>query len=123
MSVNYNLEILHIILIFFSAISFLFYGYNCLYSDKMKVEFNRFGLNELQRKITGVLQILGGVLLFLGYVSPLIGLMAAGGLTIQMLLGFMVRLKIKDSIILSLPSFVFMILNGYLFVCFLKIYF
>ncbi len=94
-----------------------------MYSDKMKVEFNRFGLNELQRKITGVLQILGGVLLFLGYVSPLIGLMAAGGLTIQMLLGFMVRLKIKDSIILSLPSFVFMILNGYLFVCFLKIYF
>lgn len=94
-----------------------------MYSDKMKVEFNRFGLNELQRKITGVLQILGGVLLLLGFVSPLIGLIAAGGLTIQMLLGFMVRLKIKDSIILSLPSFVFMILNGYLFVYFLKIYF
>jgi hypothetical protein len=88
----------------------------------MKVEFNRFGLNEVQRKITGVLQILGGVFLLLGFASPLIGLIGAGGLTIQMLLGFMVRLKIKDSIILSLPSFVFMILNGYLFVYFLKIY-
>jgi len=39
-----------------------------------------------------------------------------------MLLGFIVRLKIKDSILLSLPSFAFMIFNGYLFSYFLKIY-
>ena len=122
MLISYHLETLYILLILFSAISFLFYGYNCLYSNKMKVEFNRFGLNEVQRKITGVLQILGGVFLLLGFVSPLVGLIATGGLTIQMLLGFIVRLKIKDSILLALPSFVFMILNGYLFVYFFKIY-
>lgn len=88
----------------------------------MKLEFQRFQLSEVKRKITGVLQILGGIFLLLGFISPLAGLIAAGGLTIQMLLGFMVRLKIKDSIILSFPSFVFMILNAYIFVYFLKIY-
>ena len=88
----------------------------------MKVEFKRFKLSEVQRKITGVLQILGGIFLLLGFVSPFIGLIAVGGLTIQMLLGFIVRLRIKDSFLLSLPSFVFMILNGYLFLYFLKIY-
>jgi len=116
------LETLHIILIVFLAISFLFYGYGCLYSDKMKQEFHRFKLSEVQRKITGILQIVAAIALFFGLINPLAGIIAAGGLTIQMLLGFIVRLKVKDSIILSLPSFVFMIVNGYLFVYFLKIY-
>ena len=116
------METLHIILIVFLAISFLFYGYGCLYSDKMKHEFRRFKLSEVQRKITGILQIVAAIALLFGLINPLAGIIAAGGLTIQMLLGFMVRLKVKDSIILSLPSFVFMIVNGYLFVYFLKIY-
>lgn len=121
-SISYNLEALPIILILFLAISFLFYGYSCLFSNKMKLEFIRFKLTEVQRKITGVLQILGGIFLLVGFVSPLIGLIAAGGLSIQMLLGFIVRLKIKDPIKESLPSFIFMILNGYLFTYFLNIY-
>jgi len=88
----------------------------------MKEEFLRFKLSETQRKITGILQIVAGIALFFSFISPITGVIAAAGLTIQMLLGFMVRLRIKDSIILSLPSFVFMIFNGYLFVYFLKIY-
>lgn len=88
----------------------------------MKEEFLRFKLSETQRKITGILQIVAGITLFFSFISPITGVIATAGLTIQMLLGFMVRLRIKDSIILSLPSFVFMIFNGYLFVYFLKIY-
>ena len=88
----------------------------------MKNEFLRFKLSETQRKITGVLQIIAGIALLFSFISPLVGVIATAGLTIQMLLGFMVRLKIKDSIILSLPSFVFMIFNSYLFVYFLNIY-
>lgn len=88
----------------------------------MKQEFLRFKLSETQRKITGVLQIIAGLALLFSFISPLIGVIATAGLTIQMLLGFMVRLRIKDSIILSLPSFVFIIFNGYLFVYFLNIY-
>ena len=116
------MKIYHIILIIFLAISFLFYGYGCLFLDKMKLELVRFKLSDTHRKLTGVLQIIAGVALLLSFISPLVGIIATGGLTIQMFLGFMVRLKIKDSIILSLPSFVFMILNGYLFVHFLAIY-
>jgi len=88
----------------------------------MKLEFNRFRLSNVQRKITGLLQILGGIFLLLGFINPLIGLVAAGGLTVQMLLGFIVRLRIKDSFILASPSFIFMILNGYLFMYFLDVY-
>jgi len=88
----------------------------------MKQEFLRFKLSETQRKITGFLQIIAGFALLFSFISPLVGVIATAGLTIQMLLGFMVRLKIKDSIMLSLPSFVLMIFNGYLFVYFLNIY-
>ena len=116
------MKILHTTLIILSAISFLFYGYGCLFSDKMKQEFLRFQLSENQRKITGILQILAGLALLLSFINPLLGVIASAGLTLQMLLGFLVRLKIKDSFILSLPSFIFMLFNGYLFVYFLKIY-
>ena len=102
--------------------SFLFYGYGCFFSNKMKQEFLRFKLSETQRKITGVLQIVAGIALFISFISPITGIIATAGLTIQMILGFMVRLKIKDSIMLSLPAFIFIIINGYLFRYFLKIY-
>ena len=81
----------------------------------MTEEFKRFGLNTPQRKITGILQVLGGLGLLLGIDYPLIGLIAAGGLSLLMLLGFVVRLKIRDSIRQTLPSFIFIVLNGYLF--------
>ena len=88
----------------------------------MKQEFLRFKLSETQRKITGILQMVAAVALLFSFISPISGVIATAGLTIQMLLGFMVRIRIKDSIMLSLPSFVFMIVNSYLFVYFLKIY-
>ncbi len=81
----------------------------------MTEEFKRFGLNTPQRKVTGILQVLGGLGLLLGIDYPLIGLIAAGGLSLLMLLGFVVRLKIRDSIRQTLPSFIFIVLNGYLF--------
>jgi len=88
----------------------------------MRLEFKRFQLNNTQRKITGISQVLGGISLLIGLGIPIIGLIAAASLGLLMLLGFIVRLKIKDSIILSLPSFTFMLINGYLFLNFLKIY-
>lgn len=116
------MNILHAILIIFSAISFLIYGLSCLLSDKMKKEFFRFNLNETQRKIIGISQILAGIALFISFTIPVIGVIASAGLSIQMLLGFIVRLKIKDSLKLTLPSFIFFIFNGYLCFYFLKIY-
>ncbi|WP_378175445.1 DoxX family protein [Aquimarina sp. SS2-1] len=98
----------------FSAFSFLFYGFSCLFSKHMKNEFIRFGLAK-RRNITGILQILGGLGLFIGYFYlPVLAIISSGGLTLLMILGFGVRIKIRDPFLASLPSFLFAILNLYL---------
>lgn len=100
---------------FFVALCFVGYGISCLYTTKMVEEFKRFGLTDAQRKLTGVLQILGGIGLAVGFfLHPFIALLSAAGLSLLMLLGFITRIKIKDSFYESSPSFVFMVLNGYL---------
>lgn len=101
-------------MVFANAFAFLFYGYNCIFSVVMDKEFRRFGLTTTQRKLTGVLQILGASGLLLGLFYPKIGFAASLGLSILMLLGFIVRLRIKDSFLESAPSFIFMLLNAYL---------
>lgn len=93
------------------TVSFLLYGYHCLFSEKMSSEFDRFGLTKTQRRITGVLQITGALGLLAGLFYPGIGLAASIGLSLLMLLGFGVRLKIKDSFVQSFPSFLMFVLN------------
>jgi hypothetical protein len=80
----------------------------------MVLEFKRFGVHSWQRVLTGILQVLGGIGLIVGLMLPVIGLMASIGLSALMFLGFIVRLKIKDGLIKSLPSFLYMILNIWL---------
>lgn len=81
----------------------------------MRNEFKRFGLTDGQRKLTGILQIAGSLGLGLGYfISTYILLFAAFGLCLLMIMGFGIRLKIKDPIIESLPSLIFAVINGYI---------
>ncbi len=102
-------------ILFFSAISFIFYGISCLFSTHMKNEFIRFGL-EKRRILTGILQLLGGSGLIVGYVfSPILIITCSGGLAVLMLLGFGVRLKIKDPLLASSPALFYAVLNTYLF--------
>ncbi|SCY03837.1 DoxX-like family protein [Nonlabens sp. Hel1_33_55] len=100
------------LLIYFSGIAFLFFGVTCLLTPRMKLEFTRFGLSTIQRQITGVLQIAGSIGLLLFTYSLLIAAISAAGLSILMLLGFITRMRIKDSVYESSPAFIFMILNG-----------
>jgi hypothetical protein len=80
-------------------------------------EFERFGLSSAQRQLTGFFQVLGSIGLALGfYFLPILGFLAALGLSLLMGLGFGVRIKIKDNFIQSFPSFFFAVLN--LFVAF-----
>lgn len=103
--------VLHI-LVLFIGISFFFYGLGCFYSPKMHQEFKRFELTPIQRKLTGFFQVLGAVGLVYGYYFfPVVGFFAAIGLTLLMILGFGVRIKIKDNFIQSFPSLFFAILN------------
>lgn len=77
-------------------------------------EFKRFGLTDSQRKITGILQVTGAAGLLSGFYIPLVGATAATGLTIMMLVAFIVRIKIKDSLMETIPSFFFMLINAYI---------
>ncbi|MBD1391599.1 DoxX family protein [Mucilaginibacter glaciei] len=101
------------ILILISAIAFLFYGVTFFTNSGMKEEFERYGLNQL-RKLVGCLQLLGGSGLLIGFAWHLALIIASGGLSLLMLLGFGVRLKMKDGFWESMPSFLFMLLNGYI---------
>lgn len=102
------------IIILCSGIVFIFYGLLCLITNHMMVEFNRYGLARF-RKIVGVLELLGGAGLIIGFYYPLTSIVASSGLTVLMLLGALVRLKNKDPLWEIIPAFSLMLLNGYIF--------
>ncbi len=97
-----------------SGLSFLIYGITYFMSNKMKLEFSRFGLAKFGT-LVATLEILGAIGLFVGYFAKPIFLLSAGGLSLLMLLGVITRLKIKDNLVVIIPAFFFMVLNGYLF--------
>ncbi|MCX6228172.1 MAG: DoxX family protein [Bacteroidia bacterium] len=101
-------------LILLSSLSFLGYGISYFKSTNMKLEFKRFGLEKFGAP-TAILEVLGGAGLLVGIKYNPILLVAAGGLSLLMLLGVIVRIKLKDSIWITLPAFIFMALNGTIF--------
>lgn len=101
-------------LILISSLSFFGYGIAYFISPQMKHEFKRFGLEKVGT-LTAVLELFGAVGLLVGLKIQLILLISAGGLTILMFLGVAVRVKVKDSLWISLPALFFMILNFYIF--------
>ena len=105
---------LFVMMVLVSGISFIIYGCLLFISPQMQDEFKRFGLEKFT-KITGVLELLGGIGMLIGLMFENILLISSGGLTLLMLLGFIVRLKVKDGFWLSFPSLFFMILNLYVF--------
>ena len=102
------------ILLGFSALSFLFFGYACLTAPYMAKEFERYCL-AAYRKLTGYLQLAGAIALLLGFFFKPLALVGSAGLAILMFLGLRVRIKIKDTLLQSTPAFFYMLLNGYLF--------
>ncbi len=101
-------------LTYFSAISFIIYGFRSLTTEHMKDEFERYGLKQF-RVLVGWLEIVGGIGLIIGlYFTPLYWI-ASGGLFLLMILGTGTRIYIKDPLPQTLPAFVFMLVNGYLF--------
>ncbi len=93
-----------------SATLFLGYGGLVLLSDGMRAEFERFGLTRL-RRTTGALEVLGGMGLLIGLAQPIVLALAAGGLAVLMLLGMLVRFRVRDRIVEILPAAVLLGLN------------
>lgn len=85
----------------------------CVVSVRMKSEFKRYGHEKLRIPI-GILEILGGLGLLAGYRFPILTLLAALGLALLMLLALIIRFKIKDSLLQSLPALVLMFINFYI---------
>lgn len=92
---------------------FLYYGLAVLVSNAMVTEFERFGLLRF-RKFTGVLELLGALGLILGYFAPQLTAVAAGGLTVLMAAGVIVRIRCRDSLVDMLPATVMMLMNLYI---------
>ena len=80
----------------------------------MKEEFRLYEMDDRLRKLTGICQLLGAVGLLAGIYFSLLGLLSASGLCLMMTVAFGTRLKVRDPLNQTLPSFFFMVLNGYL---------
>jgi hypothetical protein len=96
------------------SFAFIFYGVSFFTNSGMKEEFERYRLGHY-RKLVGCLQLLGGWGLLIGLVWQPALIIASGGLALLMMMGLGVRLKMNDGFWKSLPSFIFMLLNGYIF--------
>ena len=102
------------ICILISSLSFFGYGVSYFTSTHMKDEFKRFGLEKLGL-LTIVLELLGAIGLIVGLKFNPILVIASLGLALLMLIGLIVRIRLKDNIWISLPAFFYMSLNTYIF--------
>jgi len=92
---------------------FLVYGALCLSSGGMEAEFERFGLSRF-RRMTGALEVLGGIGLLVGLRIPEVMTVASAGLALLMLLGVVARVRVRDRAIEILPAGVLMVANMYI---------
>ncbi|MEO8196036.1 MAG: DoxX family protein [Thermoanaerobaculia bacterium] len=93
-----------------SSTLFLFYGIACLTFDRMKRDFERFGLGRL-RTLAGTLEVAGALGLLAGFLWPPLLPLSAGGLALMMLVGIVARIRVLDSLAQTLPALVLMFLN------------
>lgn len=100
--------------VFVSSFSFLAYAISYFISPHMKNEFKRFKLEKLGL-LTIVLEIVGALGLLLGFFFKPLLILSSGGLALLMFLGVIVRIKLKDSLWMSLPALFYMGLNAYIF--------
>lgn len=98
------------IITFFAGVSFIIYGINSFLSQKMVLEFKRWGL-EKKRKIIAVSQFICGVILCLGLISKTILFISSSFLVIMMLTAVYVRIKIKDNISEILPAMSYLLIG------------
>lgn len=79
----------------------------------MKTEFKRFGLEKLGT-LTAVVELLGALGLLIGFKFHPFLIISSGGLALLMFLGVLVRIKMRDSFLLTLPALFYMFLNLYI---------
>ncbi len=98
-----------------SSLSFICYVISYFISPNMKQEFIRYGLQKIGLFVI-ILQSIGAVGLIIGFKYPPILLISALGLSLLMLAGLIVRLRLKDSLSAYFPALFYMLLNAYIFI-------
>ncbi|MBT4919220.1 MAG: hypothetical protein HON09_07100 [Flavobacteriaceae bacterium] len=98
-----------------SSLSFICYVISYFVSPNMKKEFIRYGLQELGLYII-ILQFLGAVGLIIGFNYQPLLLISSMGLSLLMMTGLIVRIRLKDSLWVSFPALFYMLLNAYIFI-------
>jgi len=80
----------------------------------MKSEFKRFGMEKLGLLVI-ISEIIGAVGLLVGLFYNPILLISSAGLALLMFLGILVRIKAKDSFLVSFPALFYLVLNATIF--------
>ena len=101
---------LNIIILVFSALSFIFYGMTSFFSKRMVSEYARWGYSN-HRILLGCMQLLGGIGLLVGLTNSVLLSVASFLLTFMMITAVLVRIKIKDSLINMFPAVFYTGLN------------
>jgi uncharacterized membrane protein YphA (DoxX/SURF4 family) len=92
------MDILTYILQGLLALMFLMAGYGKVTGSKMHIEgFNHWGLPQWFRIVTGVIELVGAVLLIIGYIFPVSALAGALLLGITGIGGILTHVRVKDS--------------------------
>ena len=90
----------------FTAASFLHYAASALTTKRMAIEFERYGFSD-KRVFIAVSQILGALGLLMGLIMPIVGILSSAGFTVQMVCALVVRRRIGDPFLQSLPAVAF----------------
>jgi hypothetical protein len=80
----------------------------------MKSEFKRFGLEKIGT-VTAVLELLGATGLLVGLQSNILLLISSAGLGLLMFFALLVRIRVKDSLFVSIPAISYLIINATIF--------
>lgn len=107
-----------VVLALISGLSFLRYGLAVLFRVRQRAEFTRYGMPGI-RSFVGVMEILGGAAVLLGLAVAPLGAFGAAGLTLLMILGVIVRIRVHDAPRLMVPAASLGGLNAVLVVLFL----
>lgn len=102
-----------------SGVSFLYYGFKVLLRPALRSEFERYAMPGV-RRLVGVTEVLGGTAVILGLAVAPLGAVAAAGLTVLMVLGLIVRVRVHDAPRLMVPAASLGALNAVLVVLFLS---
>tara|TARA_S200000501_G_scaffold333294_1_gene336573 strand:+ start:1124 stop:1465 length:342 start_codon:yes stop_codon:yes gene_type:complete len=98
-----------------SGVSFIFFGFACFFSNVFINEFYRYGLSEY-RQIVGFFELLGGIGCIIGIFDKRILMLSTIGLSVMMILGVTVRIKINDTFIQTLPALLYLIVNAIIYI-------